>query len=163
MIAGVGVGGTVPTAFTYISEVVAADMRGKFVVGVAGHWMLGSIASALLGWLIIPAAGWRVFLAAVALPSLLGAVEALWLPESPRLLAVSGRLDASLAVLRRMCVVNTRGSGVDRFPSSTRLQTPIQVDAAHDRRAGRARGGGRSAAAGAAQAGTACCCGSPSL
>eukprot|EP00873_Tetraselmis_striata_P021621 jgi/Tetstr1/441885/TSEL_030095.t1 len=109
MVAGIGVGGTVPTAFTYMSEAVEPSMRGRFVVGVASHWMLGSILSALLGWIIIPAAGWHTFLAVVALPSLVGAVEALWLPESPHYLAASGQREASLAVLRSIAAINRRG------------------------------------------------------
>jgi hypothetical protein len=55
------------------------------MVGLAAHWMVGSLYSAVMGWVVIPAAGWRTFLVVASLPAWLAAAGVLLLmPESPR-------------------------------------------------------------------------------
>ncbi len=55
------------------------------MVGLAAHWMVGSLYSACMGWAIIPTSGWRTFLVVASLPAWLAAAGVLLLmPESPR-------------------------------------------------------------------------------
>lgn len=69
------------------------------MVGLAAHWMVGSIFSAGVGWAVIPTAGWRPFLLIASLPAWLGAAGTyLLLPESPRYLLVMGRQREALEV-----------------------------------------------------------------
>lgn len=63
------------------------------MVGLAAHWMVGSIYSAGIGWAMIPTVGWRAFLVVAALPAWIAAAGTLLLlPESPRYLLVHGRV-----------------------------------------------------------------------
>lgn len=59
---------------------------------LASFWMVGSLYSASVGWLIIPHAGWRAFVVVASLPAWVAAA-CIWLlvPESPRYLTVAGR------------------------------------------------------------------------
>jgi MFS family permease len=67
------------------------------MVGLAAHWMVGSIFSAGMGWIIIPTAtdGWRMFLAVASLPAWCAAVGTWFMPESPRFLLVQGQKEAA--------------------------------------------------------------------
>lgn len=75
--------------------------RGRYMVGLAAHWMVGSIFSAGMGWAIIPTApdAWRVFLAVASAPAWCAAVGAWFMPESSRLLLVQGHTDKPEQVL----------------------------------------------------------------
>lgn len=67
------------------------------MVGLAAHWMVGSIFSAGMGWAIIPSGSdrWRVFLAVASLPAWCAAVGTWFMPESPRFLLVQGNTEAA--------------------------------------------------------------------
>lgn len=73
------------------------------MVGLAAHWMVGSIFSAGMGWAIIPTApdAWRVFLAVASAPAWCAAVGTWFMPESPRFLLVQGHTEAAEQVGRR--------------------------------------------------------------
>jgi MFS family permease len=77
--------------------------RGKFMIGLAAHWMVGSIYSAGLGWAVIPGHGWRLFLVLASLPAWFSAVgNMLLMPESPRYLLVHGRTALAQKVQARI-------------------------------------------------------------
>jgi hypothetical protein len=67
------------------------------MVGLAAHWMVGSIFSAGMGWAIIPTSpdAWRTFLAVASLPAWCAAVGTWFMPESPRFLLVQGYTEAA--------------------------------------------------------------------
>lgn len=115
-LAGVGVGGSVPVVFAYLAELLPAAVRGRYMCVLAAHWMVGSIATALLGWALVPHApanGWRLFLAAAALPSLACALLTWrWAPESPRYLLTQRRHGEALAVLRGIAARNGRPGAI---------------------------------------------------
>jgi len=111
-LAGVGVGGSVPVVFAYLSEFLPTATRGRYMCLLASFWMVGSIATALAGLALVPrhpVHGWRVFLACASLPSL---ACALWswrsAPESPRFLLVQRRGTEAMAVLRSVAAQNGR-------------------------------------------------------
>jgi hypothetical protein len=57
-----------------------------------------------LGWAMIPAVGWRIFLVAAALPAFAAAAGCLLLlPESPRYLLVHGRVGPAEKVGKLQC------------------------------------------------------------
>jgi hypothetical protein len=76
------------------------------MVGLAAHWMVGSIFSAGVGWAVIPAApdAWRLFLVVASLPAWCAALGAWLMPESPRHLLVTGQTAAAEQVCARACV-----------------------------------------------------------
>ena len=67
---GMGLGGELPVASTYVSERVPARERGRVVVLLESFWALGWILAALIGYFIIPDHGWRVAMLISAAPAL---------------------------------------------------------------------------------------------
>ncbi|KNC48400.1 major facilitator superfamily transporter [Thecamonas trahens ATCC 50062] len=105
IISGIGVGGSVPSVFTMAVEYLPVHRRGFYLTVVAWHWMVGSIFTASLAWILLGAIGasWRVFAAACAGPAALAFVLTLvLLPETPRFLVAKGRYAAAASVLNRM-------------------------------------------------------------
>ncbi|KAG2490792.1 hypothetical protein HYH03_010714 [Edaphochlamys debaryana] len=107
LLAGVGVGGSMPVVFALMSEFCPPSSRGKFMAMLASFWMVGSLYSASMGWLVIPWAGWRPFVLVAALPAVVGCVLlAALVPESPRYLSVMGRGREAGQVLMRAARMN---------------------------------------------------------
>jgi putative MFS transporter len=90
-IQGIGLGGEVPVAAVFISELAKAQGRGRFVLLYELVFPIGLVAAALLGLWIVPHFGWQWMFVVGALPALLALVLRRLLPESPRWLAVRGR------------------------------------------------------------------------
>eukprot|EP00977_Amphora_coffeiformis_P023145 scaffold12240_cov170-Amphora_coffeaeformis.AAC.9 len=96
LVAGLGIGATVPPLFTLCSELAPPSQRGFWVAVVASFWMVGSLFVSLVGYLLFTSnptlfPAWRLFLLMCALPSLMGGIL-VWsnVPESPRFLALQG-------------------------------------------------------------------------
>ncbi|GLC41648.1 hypothetical protein PLESTB_000693100 [Pleodorina starrii] len=107
LMAGLGVGGSMPVVFSLMSEFCPPSSRGKFMAMLASFWMVGSLYSASMGWLLIPLAGWRVFVLVASLPAALCCclMQAL-VPESPRYLTIMGRGREAGQVLQRIARAN---------------------------------------------------------
>ena len=91
LIQGIGLGGEVPVAAVYISELTRAQHRGRFVLLYELVFPIGLTAASLLGLWIVPHLGWQWMFYIGALPAILALVLRTLLPESPRWLAGRGR------------------------------------------------------------------------
>lgn len=120
MIAGVGIGATVPPLFTLVAELAPSSRRGFFITFCASFWMVGSVFVALVAIAFLKKndtdkgdkfknddnidddeesffVAWRVFALACAIPSALGAAMVyILVPESPRFLALQRRFDEAV-------------------------------------------------------------------
>lgn len=71
---GMGLGGELPVASTYVSERVPAHERGRIVVLLESFWAVGWILAALIAYFVMPHfakdMGWRVALILGALPAI---------------------------------------------------------------------------------------------
>lgn len=96
---GLGIGGEVPVAATYIGEIANVHRRGRFVLLYEIIFPIGLLAASLSAIWIVPTVGWRWMFVLGALP--LPAVYLIrrFVPESPRWLAASGQVDRALVVL----------------------------------------------------------------
>lgn len=65
--------------------------------------------------LILVMHSWQIFIAICSIPSLSSGLLAIIMPESPRFLAVSGKLDEALDVLKKVYSINT-GHLADTYP-----------------------------------------------
>jgi MFS transporter, putative metabolite:H+ symporter len=90
-IQGIGLGGEVPVAAVFISELAKAQGRGRFVLLYELVFPIGLVAASLVGLWVVPHLGWQYMFVIGALPALLALVLRGLLPESPRWLAVRGR------------------------------------------------------------------------
>lgn len=99
IIQGLGLGGEVPIAAVYISEITRAQGRGRFVLLYELIFPIGLVAAGLIGRWVIPTLGWPAMFAIGAVPAVLAVFMQRLLPESPRWLAAQGRdADAELAL-----------------------------------------------------------------
>src|SRR6478735_1567902 len=99
---GLTIGGALPIAGTYISELAPASVRGRYFTTFQIVTMSGYTIAAMVGITVIPAFGWRAMFALGAAPLLLVPIVALILPESPRWLARRGRREADNRALVRL-------------------------------------------------------------
>lgn len=92
-IAGIGMGAEGAIIAPFLVEFVSNRYRGAFTAALAGFFSFGFVASALIGYFIVPASseGWRYALVVVSAP----VIVLLWwrraLHESPRWLELRGR------------------------------------------------------------------------
>lgn len=101
VIQGFGLGGEVPVAAAYISELSRAKGRGRFVLLYELVFPVGLVAAGFLGAWIVPRFGWQWMFVIGALPAFVAMVLQRLLPESPRWLATRGRnAEAETALAR---------------------------------------------------------------
>jgi MFS transporter, putative metabolite:H+ symporter len=91
-IQGIGIGGEVPVAGTYISEFAAAKRRGRFFLLYEMLFQIGLLFCGFCGYLLVPVYGWQAMFVIGAVPVLLVIPLQFLLPESPRWLISKGRL-----------------------------------------------------------------------
>lgn len=96
---GLAIGGEVPVAAAFISEITRSFKRGRFVLLYELVFPAGLTIGALVAAWVVPAAGWRVMFAIAAVPGLLAFLVQRRVPESPRWLADRGRLAEAEAVM----------------------------------------------------------------
>ncbi|WP_306317066.1 MULTISPECIES: MFS transporter [unclassified Streptomyces] len=96
---GLAIGGEVPTAAAYISEISRAHRRGRFVLFYEIVFPAGLAAGALLAAWVIPHWGWRALYLFAAVPGLAAVLLQRRIPESPRWLASRGHHEKARAAM----------------------------------------------------------------
>jgi AAHS family 4-hydroxybenzoate transporter-like MFS transporter len=97
---GLGLGGAMPNAIAMTSEFNPRRRRATMVMIMFCGFSVGAALGGLLAAALIPQFGWRaVFVVGGAAPLLLVPILALWLPESVRFLALTGRAHQRVAGL----------------------------------------------------------------
>lgn len=110
-IQGIGVGGEMPVAATYISELSKAHGRGRFFMLYEMIFPIGLMVTGQVGAILVPLMGWQIMFLIGGIPGLIIALMLLRLPESPRWLIGKGRLAAADAVVRRLEAATSDKSG----------------------------------------------------
>ncbi|WP_030256307.1 MFS transporter [Streptomyces violens] len=96
---GLAIGGEVPVAATFISEITRSFKRGRFVLLYELVFPAGLTIGAVAAAWIVPALGWRWMYAVAAVPGLLCILVQRTVPESPRWLADRGRMQEAEATM----------------------------------------------------------------
>ena len=119
IIGGVAIGIASNVSPTYIAEVSPAAWRGRLVTLNQLTIVVGILAAQIINWLIadrVPESataeiirlswngqyGWRWMFTAVAVPSIVFFISAMFIPESPRWLAKSGDKEGARRILARI-------------------------------------------------------------
>ncbi len=116
MIGGLGVGAALIIAPMYIAEIAPGEIRGRMVsfnqlnivIGISAaffcNYLILTLGQSDLAWaeaLRLEEWNWRWMLGVETLPAIIYLFALLFVPESPRWLALQGREDEALAVLER--------------------------------------------------------------
>ena len=92
IVQGIGVGGEMPVAATYINELSRAQGRGRYFLLYEMIFPVGLMATGQIGAWLVPIFGWKVMFLIGGIPGLLITYMVARLPESPRWLISQGRL-----------------------------------------------------------------------
>jgi MFS transporter, putative metabolite:H+ symporter len=99
---GIGIGGEMPVAAVYLSEIAPAEGRGRFVLLFGMIFPIGLLAAGQAGAAIVPSIGWPVLFLVGGIPGLVVAALLVGLPESPHWLIARGRLIEAAAIVDAM-------------------------------------------------------------
>jgi MFS transporter, putative metabolite:H+ symporter len=114
LVQGIGVGGEMPVAATYINELSRAHGRGRFFLLYEMIFPVGLMATGQIGTWLVPAFGWSSIFLLGGIPGLLITLLVARLPESPRWLISKGRIREAEAIVERMEASTDR-----RVPAAT--------------------------------------------
>jgi putative MFS transporter len=118
LVQGIGVGGEMPVAATYINELSRAHGRGRFFLLYEMIFPLGLMATGQIGAWLVPAFGWKFIFLFGGIPGLLITFLVARLPESPRWLISKGRIREAEAIVEQIEASTER-----RVPAATTSAT----------------------------------------
>ncbi|MFY0330938.1 MFS transporter [Bacillus sp. FSL W7-1582] len=101
-IQGIGVGGEVPVAASYINELSRAQGRGRFFMLYEMIFPLGLMISAQIGAFVVPSFGWKWMFLIGGIGGLIVFFFFFMLRESPRWLISKGRLDEAERIIEEI-------------------------------------------------------------
>jgi AAHS family 4-hydroxybenzoate transporter-like MFS transporter len=124
LLTGLGLGVLLPLGTTFINELSPQRLSNRFSLwGVTLGWSLGGVLAGLVGVYLTPSYGWQVlyYIGALSIPLTLVVHAAL--PESPKFLAVRGRLDELRALMTRLRPERSAVYATATFRSSAQVTT----------------------------------------
>jgi len=108
LIQGIGVGGEMPVAAAYISELSKARGRGRFFMLYEMIFPIGLMTTSQAGAFVIPLWGWQAMFLIGGIPGLIITWLLLRLPESPRWLISRGRIAEAEFVVKQIELAGKR-------------------------------------------------------
>ncbi len=119
---GIGVGGEMPVAATYINELSRAHGRGRFFLLYEMIFPLGLMATGQIGAWIVPSFGWSSIFLLGGIPGLIITFLVARLPESPRWLISKGRLREAEIIVEQI-----EASTARRIPVASVAASPSNL------------------------------------
>jgi MFS transporter, AAHS family, 4-hydroxybenzoate transporter len=109
---GMGIGGAFPGAATLTGDYAPSRLRATMIMATFTGAPVGGFLCGQIAGLLLPRFGWpSVFVLGGIVPLLMVGALALWLPESPRLLAARGKLSPrQAALLQRLDITPGQGT-----------------------------------------------------
>jgi putative MFS transporter len=124
LLQGFGLGGEVPIAAVYISELARTNVRGRFVMLYELIFPVGIVAASLVGLWVVPTLGWQYMFIIGAIPAVMVLFLRAVLPESPRWLASAGRLKEADAAMMRIERETEKATGQPLPPPQPVVSVP---------------------------------------
>ncbi|HVA11686.1 MAG TPA: MFS transporter [Stellaceae bacterium] len=127
-IQGVGLGGEVPVAASYISEMARARGRGRFFLLYESVFACGLLVASLMGLWLVPNVGWQSMFIIGAVPALLVFPVLSMLPESARWLIGKQRLADAAKVVETLEADTVRRGFVIPPVDPASIKPPVAWD-----------------------------------
>lgn len=127
IIMGIGIGVASLTTPIYLAEVAMPHMRGRLVTINALLVTIGQFIAGMIDGVFdeyFPLDGWRYMLGLAVVPSLTMLVGFMYLPESPRWLAMNGKREQSLEVMQSI-----RDSDEEAMEEFQEIVSALPIDA----------------------------------
>jgi len=124
-IEGIGLGGEIPVASTYISEILRADRRGGRFLTYQMIFPVGLLGAGVAGAAVVPRLGWQWMFIIGAVPAVIALFLQRYCPESPRWLASKGRLGEADAIVGAIEDIVSRGGTTPLPPVSELAVQPL--------------------------------------
>ncbi|KAG7375156.1 hypothetical protein PHYPSEUDO_003029 [Phytophthora pseudosyringae] len=102
ILAGIGLGGELTVAATWVHELTPIAMRGRMVALLEAFTGVGGVAGVMLSFVVMPHFGWRIAYLTVSGGIFYVGMLCARLPESPRWLASAGREAEAMAVMMKL-------------------------------------------------------------
>lgn len=110
---GVAIGGDYAVAGTLISEFSPKKHRAVLMSLAPAMWTVGYVASFFIGALFVGENAWKWMLVSSAIPAFFVLLLRLTTPESPRWLAIQGRKNEALAIIKKYVNPNATLADLD--------------------------------------------------
>jgi putative MFS transporter len=123
---GLGLGAEIVVGYSTLTEFVPPRTRGRWLSFMAFLVVAGFPVTALLGYLIIPAWGWRPMFIIAGVGSLIVWYLRKNLPESPRWLESQGRTAEAESLMQS---IETEAAGAGKLPPAARPAAVPQLTA----------------------------------
>jgi putative MFS transporter len=111
---GLGLGAEIVVGYSTLTEFVPPQSRGRWLSFMAFLVVCGLPVTALLGYLIIPAYGWRPMFAIAGVGALIVWYLRKSMPESPRWLEAQGRVQEAEALMQ---AIEKEAAGAGPLPA----------------------------------------------
>jgi putative MFS transporter len=134
-IQGIGLGGEVPVAATYINELTKSHHRGRFILLYEVIFPVGLVFAGFVGSWVVPTLGWRYMFLIGGLPAVLAVFLTRLIPESPRWLIAQrefGRAAEVIGMIERAAGKHAQAS-VCVEQTSRKATAPIQATPSRSR------------------------------
>ncbi len=102
ILGGFGVGAACIVSPMYIAEIAPAYIRGRLVFITQVSNVVGALISYVVTYTLSFSGNWRWMFGSTAIPAIVFLIGLAFVPESPRWLALKGRIDEALKGLRRI-------------------------------------------------------------
>lgn len=90
---GIGMAMELPVGQSLVCEFIPAKNRGRYIALLEGAWPVGFVAAGILAITVLPLYRWRGAFIAEAIPALFVLIVRSVVPESPRWLAETGKIE----------------------------------------------------------------------
>lgn len=99
-VTGLGLGGEQPVSYTYVSEMVPNQYRGRLAGWSQSCWGLGMMLAGAVSYVLVPNFGWQSAFLVGILPAVLVWFFRMGIPESPRWFMIKNEPQRAEAELR---------------------------------------------------------------